>query len=178
MFDQNKLLPEMPKLHKFALRLTRNASDADDLVQSTLLRALEKNALFQEGTNLFSWTSRIMFNLFASQYRHKKKFDTQYDPEFYIDRASVGPSQEASVDLVTVSESMEQLSPEHREILVLVCAKELRYEEASKVLKIPVGTVRSRLSRARSHLQEILSPDSYTLPACHIPSGALNRLAA
>ncbi|HYD18070.1 MAG TPA: sigma factor, partial [Patescibacteria group bacterium] len=66
MFEQKALIGEMENLRRFALRLTRNASDAEDLVQSTLLRALEKQDYFETGTNLFSWTSKIMFNLFAS----------------------------------------------------------------------------------------------------------------
>jgi RNA polymerase sigma-70 factor (ECF subfamily) len=158
MFKQEALINEMENLRKFALRLTRNASDAEDLVQATLLRALEKKDYFQEGTNLFSWTSKIMFNLFASQYRHKKKFDTQYDPTPYIEQASVGPSQEVTADLAKVRESMKLLSKEHREMLILVCIRGMRYEEVSEMLQIPVGTVRSRLSRARKQLQDLLAP--------------------
>jgi len=158
MFKQEELINEMEKLRKFAQRLTRNPSDTDDLVQSTMLRALEKMDHFQEGTNLFSWTSRIMFNLFVSQYRRKKKFETQYDPDDFIRQVSVGPAQEACVDLVTVGEGMKLLSPEHREVLVMVCIKGLPYEEVSEMLHIPVGTVRSRLSRARDQLQILLEP--------------------
>jgi RNA polymerase sigma-70 factor (ECF subfamily) len=158
MFHQSALVKETTNLRKFALRLTKNAHDAEDLVQSTLLRALEKQDYFQTDTNLFSWTSKIMFNLFVSGYRQKKKFGTQYDPAPYIDQLSAGPSQEASTDLVTVRESMKRLSPEHREILILVCVQGMQYEEASKLLQIPVGTVRSRLSRARKQLQDMLTP--------------------
>lgn len=169
MFTQQALIKEMGNLKKFALRLTRNTSEAEDLLQSTMLRALEKSDYFQEETNLFSWTSKIMFNLFVSQYRHKKKFDTQYDPEPYIAQVSVEPSQEATVDLATVRESMKLLSREHREMLVLVCIKGMRYEEVSELLQIPVGTVRSRLSRARSQLQDLLATsnvsDKFTPPS-------------
>lgn len=162
MFTQQALVKEMGNLKKFALRLTRNPSEAEDLLQSTMLRALEKKEYFQEDTNLFSWSSKIMFNLFVSQYRHKKKFDTQYDPEPYIAQVSIEPSQEASVDLATVRESMKLLSREHREMLVLVCIKGMRYEEVSELLQIPVGTVRSRLSRARSQLQDLLATGQHT----------------
>ena len=168
MFKQEALVNEMENLRKFALRLTRNASDAEDLVQATLLRALEKKDYFQDGTNLFSWTSKIMFNLFASQYRHKKKFDTQYDPTPYIEQAAIGPSQEVSADLAKVRETMKQLSKEHREMLILVCVRGMRYEEVSEMLQIPVGTVRSRLSRARKQLQDLLAPparDNRYIPA-------------
>lgn len=156
MFTNQELLCERDSLYRFALRLTRNQSEADDLLQSTLLRALEKKDYFQDGSNLFSWTSKIMFNIFAGQYRRKKKFETQYDPQHYIDQASIVPSQEVVVDLAKVKECMKDLSKEHREILVMVCIRGLRYEEVSEALQIPVGTVRSRLSRARTQLQELL----------------------
>ena len=179
MFQQNALISEMPKLRKFALRLTKKAHNAEDLLQSTMLRALEKNEHFLEETNLFSWTSKIMFNLFVSGYRQKKKFETQYDPEPYINKMSVEPSQEAYVDLITVNNSMKLLSAEHRDILFMVCIKGMSYEETSNKLQVPVGTVRSRLSRARNHLQDLLNSTSetrYILPA-HIPP-AHARLAA
>ncbi len=156
MFNNATLIEESVKLRKFALRLTHNASDADDLLQATLLRALEKRDMFETGTSLFKWTSKIMFNLFVSEYRRKSRFETQYDPESYINSLSVRPQQESVSDLKTVSHAMKQLSQEHQEILVLVCVKELRYEEAASLLGIPVGTVRSRLSRARDTLQRLL----------------------
>ncbi len=170
MFQQQELVHEIEDLRRFALRLTRNASDAEDLVQSTMLRALEKNNYFQDNTNLFSWTSKIMFNLFVSQYRHKKKFETQHDPALYIDQASEDPGQEASVDLATVRASMKKLSAEHREILVLVCIQGLKYDDVSEMLKIPIGTVRSRLSRARKQLQDMLTSPS--------PSAAILQFSA
>ena len=156
MFKQEELVHEMGNLRKFALRLTRNVTEAEDLVQSTLLRAIEKNDYFQEGTNLFSWTSKIMFNLFVTGYRRKKKFESQYDPEPHIMNTSVDAPQEMSTDLVLVRQAMKELSKEHREMLVLVCIKGMRYEEVAEHLEIPVGTVRSRLSRARRHLQDLL----------------------
>ncbi len=178
MFQQEALIDEMGKLRKFALRLTKNTHNAEDLLQSTLLRALEKKQHFHDGTNLFSWTSKIMFNLFVTGYRHKKRFDTQYDPAHYIDRMSVGPTQEAHVDLIAVGEGMERLSPEHREALMLVAVHGMSYESAAKALHIPVGTVRSRLSRARNHLQNVLAPVPYTIPVSLPSSPAQTRFAA
>lgn len=156
MFKQEALVPEMNKLRKFAIKLTRNDSDADDLLQSTLLRAMEKRDYFEEGTNLFRWTSKIMFNLFASEYRHKKKFDTQYDPEPYIERASVNASQEAATDLATVTRKIEDMSEERRNVVTLICFDGLGYEEVAEQLGIPIGTVRSRLYRARAELSEMM----------------------
>lgn len=156
MFEQTAIVNEMDKLRRFALRLTRNASDAEDLLQSTILRALEKAHLFQPGTDLFKWTSKIMFNLFVSDYRRKTKFETQYDPESYLERESVAADQDMRVELLRVREAMALLSDVHREILVLVCIKGLQYQEVAEALQIPVGTVRSRLSRAREQLQALL----------------------
>lgn len=158
MFDQDALVLQIPPLRRFALRLTRNASDADDLLQSTLLRALEKQELFENGTNLFSWSSKIMFNIFAGEYRRRKKFSTQYDPEHYIEKASSQGTQEDSVDLAIVQDSMKLLSNEHREIINVVCVMDTPYAEAAEMLELPMGTVRSRLSRARHELREILEP--------------------
>lgn len=157
MFNQEEIVAEVANLRKFAMRLTKNASDADDLMQSTVLRALEKSEYYQDNTNLFSWSSKIMFNLFVSQYRHKKKFETQYDATPYLEQRTADASQEHATDLAIVRENMRKLSKEHREILVLVCINGLRYEEVAEMLKVPVGTVRSRLCRARRQLQTLLT---------------------
>lgn len=156
MFKPEALVEEMKNLRKFAYRLTGNASDAEDLLQSTTLRALEKSHLFQADTDLFKWTSKVMFNMFVSEYRRRTKFETQYDPASYLEKQSVDGSQEVKLALSKVREAMELLSEDHREILTLVCVKGMRYEEVSEALQIPVGTVRSRLARARESLQAIL----------------------
>ncbi len=180
MFNPSALLNETHKLQKFALRLTRNKADADDLVQSTLLRALEKNDMFQDGTDLFKWTARIMFNSFVSQYRRKTKFETQYDPSSYIDNLSVAPTQEDAMDLKIVNGAMQQLSKEHRQILVMVCVRGMQYEEAAQALELPVGTVRSRLSRARDALQRALQAEKTPAFMHHMATPAVShhRIAA
>lgn len=163
MFTQNALVAETGKLQKFALRLTRNKADADDLVQSTCLRALEKVDYFQDGTNLFSWTSKIMYNLFVSDYRRKVRFETQYDPESYLEKQSVKAAQDAKMEFSDIQRAMKKISAEHRTILILVCIEGWSYQETSEILQIPVGTVRSRLFRARACLQFML--DTPTIPA-------------
>jgi RNA polymerase sigma-70 factor (ECF subfamily) len=160
MFAYNNLVTEMGSLKKFAFKLTRNASEADDLLQSTLLRAMEKKHLFEDGSDLFKWASKIMFNLFVSQYRRKTRFETQYDPETYIEKEFVNPDQESKMELLKVTEAMRSLSQEHRDILSLVCINGMRYEEVAQMLQIPVGTVRSRLSRARVQLQMLMEAPS------------------
>jgi RNA polymerase sigma-70 factor, ECF subfamily len=157
MFAQSALVAETGKLQKFALRLTKNKADADDLVQSTWLRALEKADYFEDGTNLFGWTSKIMFNIFAASYNRRTKFESQYDPEPYLEKESMAPTQEAGAEVSLVNKAMMNLSADHREVLVLICAKEMHYQEVSEMLQIPVGTVRSRLSRAREDLMTIMN---------------------
>jgi RNA polymerase sigma-70 factor (ECF subfamily) len=156
MFTHAELITVRPNLYKFALRLTRNESDAEDLLQSTVLRALEKRHLYEQGTNLFGWASKVMYNLFVTSYRAKSRFETQYDPDTFILKMSVDPAQEDACDLATVNTAMKSLSSEHRSILQMVCIRGLEYQDAAKALRVPVGTVRSRLSRARRNLQSLL----------------------
>ena len=122
MFTHNELLAETGKLQKFALRLTKNKADADDLVQSTCLRALEKIYFFEEDTNLFGWTSKIMFNLFATEYRRKMKFESQSDPESILNNQAVPPMQEIGAEVEKIKRAMLKLKPDHQEIVVLICS--------------------------------------------------------
>lgn len=165
MFEQDHLIQEIVNLRKFALRLTGSRSDADDLLQSTILRALEKKHLFTEGTSLFRWCSKIMFNIFASEYRRRTRFETQYDPEDHMEAWVSEPVQDAVADLAIVRRAMEGLSPAHRQVLFLVCLQDMHYDEVSRHLNIPVGTVRSRLSRARESLHMLLGARVPPVPA-------------
>jgi RNA polymerase sigma-70 factor (ECF subfamily) len=156
MFNNQQLTLEMPKLERFAKRLTRNQHDAEDLLQTTLLRAMEKKHLFQKDTDLFKWTSKMMYNLFVSGYRRKVKFETQYDPESYIEKQSVDATQDTQIELMKVDEAMNALSADHRDVLIFVCVQGMGYQDVAETLNIPVGTVRSRLFRAREQLQDRL----------------------
>jgi len=116
------------------------------------LRALEKQNLFEEGTSFFRWACKIMFNLFVTDYRRKAKFETQYDPDIMISQQTVAASQEATSDWRKVRETIAKLPRNHRDILNLVCVRGMSYEETAKELSIEMGTVRSRLSRAKENL--------------------------
>jgi len=161
-FSHYDLLNEIDSLKRFAMKLRNNSQDADDLVQMTLLRALEKKHLFQDGTNLFRWTSKIMYNLFVTEYRRKTKFESQYDPDDILQSQSLEPDQEDKEELKRVNEAMHVLSDEHRTILVMVCIKGMQYAEVADILDIPIGTVRSRLSRARDQLKAKIEELSFT----------------
>ncbi len=156
MFRNQELVHEMPRLRKFASRLCRSPEEADDLTQATALRALEKREMFHEDGNLFSWTSKMMYNLFVSDYRRRVKFETQYDPEPYLDKQNMPPRQQRIAELKATGAAMKQLSDEHRTALILVCVKDLSYKRAAEILDVPVGTVRSRLARAREQLEALM----------------------
>ncbi len=164
MFAQSSLVAETGRLQKFAFKLTRNRPDADDLVQSTCLRALEKNDSFESGTNLFGWTSKIMYNLFVSGYRRRNKFESQYDPEIYLEKETVPPMQDVILEVANVKRAMRLLSSDHRDILIMICANGMSYQEVADELSISIGTVRSRLFRAREHLQGIMNDPHVKLP--------------
>lgn len=155
-FTEHDLLKQIEPLRRFARKLSKSDQDAEDLLQTTILQAMEKQHLFQEGTNLFSWMSKIMYNKFVSQYRRSTKFESQYDNEGLIERQSCTADQDRRSELNVVEEAMNELSEEHRDILILICVKGMQYNEAAGKLDIPVGTVRSRLSRAREQLKDLL----------------------
>lgn len=170
MFDNKELVENLDSLRKFALRLTGNISDAEDLLHSVVLRAIEKKALFEPGSNLLAWTSKIMFNTFATQYRRKVRFETKGDPDDVIEKESIEAVQETSLQVAEMMDAMKCLSHDQQEILILAGAKGQKYEEVARTLDIPVGTVRSRLARARSNLQAAIE---HTGPYKRLPFGAL-----
>lgn len=161
MLEQHQLIHEMQHLRRFAMRLCKAPAQADDLLQSTLLRAIEKRELFQSGTDVFKWTSKIMFNLFVSEYRRRTKFETRYDPENFMYTESIEASQETLMSLSEVEDAMKSLSDDHRDVLVMVCVQGMQYQEVAEIMDIPLGTVRSRLSRAREQLGALLEGESH-----------------
>lgn len=156
MFREKDLLEITPGLKQFALKLCGNRYDADDLTQSTVLKSLENKEKFQSGSDLFSWTSKIMYNHFVSGYRRKVKRETQYDPDNFIRKESRKSRQENVVKLNRVYEAIENLSEEHKKVVKMVCIDAQSYQKVSEILDIPIGTVRSRLSRARNELSDVM----------------------
>lgn len=157
MLTDNALFNEINGLNRFAMKLCKNAADAEDLVQTTIVKALSNREKFQDDTKPFSWLSRIMYNTFVAGYNRKTRYETQYNPEPALMSAPCDSTQETELFANEVAQAMKHISPQYKEILILVCAYELSYEEVSETLKIPLGTVRSRLSRAREKLMEVLA---------------------
>lgn len=143
---------EIPRLRRFARYLVRDPDRADDVVQECLVRALGKANRWQPGTNLRAWLFVILRNCYIDQVRRAGHHPAGggVDP----DRQSLGTaeSQEQRVALGEIRDAFLRLKEEHREILLLVVVEGLGYQEAADVLGIPVGTVRSRVSRARQAL--------------------------
>ncbi|WP_163265691.1 sigma-70 family RNA polymerase sigma factor [Chelativorans alearense] len=152
---RNGLLAAVPVLRAFAVSLAKNADRADDLVQETLVKAWDKQDSFQAGTNLKAWLFTILRNEFYSQMRKRKREVEDTDGTMTA-QLSVHPSQEGSTDLTDFRKALELLPEDQREAIILVGASGFSYEEAAEICGCAVGTIKSRVSRARARLQEIL----------------------
>jgi RNA polymerase sigma-70 factor (ECF subfamily) len=141
----------LPRLRRFARGLTGSLADADDLVQTACLRALDRIGQWRPGTRLDSWMFRILQNLWIDQLRERRGREVAMDPVDLAER-SVGDAareQEARIALGEVRREVAKLPPEQRAVLMLVSVEGVSYKEAAEILEIPIGTVMSRLARAR-----------------------------
>ena len=149
------LLAAIPSLRAFAMSLAQNADRADDLVQETLVKAWDKQASFQPGTNLKAWVFTILRNEFYSQMR-KRGREVQDSDGAITGRVAVHPGQHGAMDLGDFRAALETLPEDQREAIILIGASGFSYEEAAEICGCAIGTIKSRVSRARSRLQEIL----------------------
>lgn len=145
------LIVLVPRLRRFALLRTANAAEADDLVQATLMRAWEHRAQFQNGTNLVAWLFTILRNGHLNQRKRLRREIEDIDGAI-AGTLSTPPEQEHRVALSELQEALNDLPAEQRETLLLVLVDGLMHEEAAIVLGCRVGTVKSRVSRARDRL--------------------------
>lgn len=161
----------MSALYAAALRMTRNPSDAEDLVQETYLRAYRGFGGFREGTNLKAWLYRILTNTFINQYRAKKRRPDQVDlddvEDFYIFRRLGGleaadASQTAETEALEsmpddeVKQALESIPEQFRMAVILADIEGFSYKEIADILDVPIGTVMSRIHRGRRQLQKLL----------------------
>jgi len=150
----------IPKLRRYARALLRDRTRADDLVQDTLERALNKFSLFRRGSDLRAWLFTIMHNVYVNQIRVLANARTVTLEADAVESHHGSPDHAAAV--IDLAAGLERLAPEHREILVLIGVEQFSYQEAARVLDVPIGTVMSRLSRARERLGEVLSGNAAT----------------
>jgi RNA polymerase sigma-70 factor (ECF subfamily) len=156
---RDALLAAVPSLRAFAISLSGNVDRADDLVQETLLRALSHIDSFQPGTNLNAWLFTILRNLFHSEYR-KRRREVEDSDGAYAARLSTQPEQGARLDLEDFKAALARLPPDQREVLLLVGASGFSYEEAAEICQCAVGTIKSRVNRARTRLAQLLAVES------------------
>lgn len=153
---EEEMVAIIPRLRRFALGLCGTPDDADDLLQATCERAIRSLDRFEAGTRLDSWMFRIMQNLFKNSVRDRGVHDRA------IDRACTCPADsafdgaramEAHIDLKTAGGVLATMEPDQRAVLLLVAVEGLSYEETARIVEAPVGTVTSRLARARATLR-------------------------
>lgn len=157
------LVEEIPSLRRYALALSRDVSQADDLVQECLVRAISRRRLWISQKGIRPWLFTILHNIFVNTLRrgdNNRLFTTVEDYENF---AVSGDDAESLCTMSDFEKSLQQLPSEQREVLLLIGVEQLSYKEVSKIVGIPTGTVMSRLSRAREHLRRNLKGDS--LPA-------------
>ena len=153
----DQLIAVLPRLRRFARGLTGSATEADDLVQAACERALTREHQFQEGTRFDSWMFRIVQTIWIDQLRARevRKEDTDVAEERLGSDAAVR-SVEARLALAEVRRAVQLLPPDQRSTLMLVTVEGLSYKEAAAVAGVPIGTIMSRLARARIALQQLL----------------------
>ena len=150
--DRRSITEHIPRLRRYARALVGDRYVADDLVQDTLERAWNKFYLWRQGSDLRAWLFTIMHNVFVNQARRRR-----YEAEELTDEmpgVAVRATQGEQLELQDVDRVLRSISPEQREVVLLVAVEQLTYEEVSRALDIPVGTVMSRLSRGRERMRQ------------------------
>jgi len=150
------LIAVIPNLRAFAVSLCGNPDRADDLVQETLVKAWSNLDSFVPGTNLPAWLFTILRNIYYSEYRKRRREVADSDGAIAA-RLATAPSQNSHMDLLDFHAALQQLPNDQREALILIGASGLSYEEAAGICGCAVGTMKSRVNRARNRLAELLS---------------------
>jgi RNA polymerase sigma-70 factor (ECF subfamily) len=162
---------EIPRLRRYARALTHATDRADDLVQDTLVRALSKLHLWQPGTDLRAWLFTIMHHQCVNTVRREARERTTVDIEHVSSTLTATTDPTVSRQLIELDRALALLPDEQREVVLLVGLEGLLYESVAQVLSVPLGTVRSRLSRGRERLRELMGRER----GPHSASGAAGR---
>jgi RNA polymerase sigma-70 factor (ECF subfamily) len=155
---RDELLAAVPKLRAFAFSLTGNWDRSDDLVQETILRAWTNIEHFQRGSNLDAWLFTILRNALYSDHRKRKREVS--DDGSYAAQLTTHPEQQAHLDHQDCLRALRKLSLPYQEVLLLVAAEGMSYEQAAEVCGVAVGTIKSRVNRAREKLSQLLSAEA------------------
>ena len=155
---RDDILASVPSLRAFAISLSGNGDRADDLVQETLLRALSHIDSFEPGTNMPAWLFTILRNLFRSEYRKRRREVEDADGR-YAETLKSHPEQTGRVEFEEFRTALAKLPSDQREALILVGASGFSYEDAAAICGCAVGTIKSRVNRARSKLSALLYVD-------------------
>ena len=155
---RDAMLAAVPSLRAFAISLWGNIDRADDLVQETLLRAWANIDSFEPGTNMSAWLFTILRNLFRSEYRKRRREVADSDGT-YADTLKTQPEQSSRIEFEEFRGALNKLPEDQREALILVGASGFSYEEAANICGCAVGTIKSRVNRARSKLSALLYVD-------------------
>jgi len=159
----DEMTKSVPALRRYANALTHNRDTADDLVQDCLERAIRKQALWRPDGPLRPWLYRVLINVWRNNLRSRSRRPAQVPIDDFADQLFVPAAQPGRVALAEMARAIEKLSAEHREALLLVVVEGLSYTEAAQVLEIPLGTLMSRLGRARSSLARMTQEDQPNL---------------
>ena len=152
---RERLIAEIPNLRAFGTSLSGSSQQADDLVQDTLLKAWGSADSFVQGTNMRAWLFTILRNTYFSLYRRRGR-EVQDTDGIYSSKVAVQGGQESAIDLADFRIALAKLPEDQREVLIMVGATGLSYEETAEICGLAVGTVKSRVNRARRKLAELL----------------------
>ena len=155
---RNEVVAMIPALRAFAWSLSHNGSDADDLVQDTLIKAWSNRDKFEPGTNLRAWLFTILRNTYYTQVIRRRR-EVRDETGEYANNMRTPPTQDWSIAMRALQAGLAQLPDEHREALILVGAAGLSYEEAAEICGCALGTIKSRVNRARARLLKIMDAE-------------------
>jgi RNA polymerase sigma-70 factor, ECF subfamily len=161
----------IPRLRRYALALTGNREAADDLTQDTLERAWRKRSLWQSGTDLRAWLFTVMHNVYVNGVRSARtteSLDEDGPAADAVHSVQAGAAAEGGVVLSELRTALTLLSPEQREVVLLVGLEQMTYSEAATILEVPIGTVMSRLARGRDRLRLLLDSGVRTSAAASL----------
>ena len=152
---RDQIIAAIPGLRAFGLSLTARSNWSDDLVQETLMKAWKHHESFEEGSNMRAWLYTILRNEFYTQLR-KRKREVEDADGFYSNKVAVHAEQDGHLDMADLRMALAKLPEDQREAIILVGASGFSYEEAANICSVAVGTIKSRVSRARARLSVLL----------------------